>query len=498
MMRGTQTAGTPSRGRWFSAASLFSLALAGCGGGGGSGSSQPLADSSGNSPAASPPAGYAQFIYPTPGQLSVSKGQAFQWSAVSGAASYQLQLGSSYGANDIFDSGAITATSVTLPQLPAAGVVYARVRAVPSGWSTALPPGYYPRGTYATFRTDVQVAGASFTYPVSNGTADGDTPIAWTADPVAQGYRLVLVNASDGSMLLDTGTIHSTLRVVSGLPAGAKINATLSTYYTQNITKSQTLSFTVGNPAVSVAGMLAVARSLGAAVRLMADLDNQPHDGTPLAIVAAAADAGAVDCVAFSNALVAELADANMPLQYRTRGVCFNSPDCHELVEVLDSDHSRWVTVDPTFGLYTLNAAAQAATVEEISAAARTADFGSLSYVYLTSSGNTYAKAYYLDYPTLFLGVYAPGTIGDFEEPPVASLEPYYDLVGPSVNGPNSGFYAIQCAAGSTSATANWDGTVRSDPCQNGFTPVAYGYAVSLVTGDPSAAAIWTPHRFAF
>ncbi len=360
------------------------------------------------------------------------------------------------------------------------------------------PARLYPRGTYATFRTDAQVSGASFTYPPNNATADADSPIAWTADPVAQGYRLVLVNASDASTLLDTGTIHSSMRVVAGLPAGTKITATLSTYYTANLSRSQTLSFTAGNSTVSVAGMLAVARSLGGTVRQMADLDNQPHDGTPLAIVAAAADVGAVDCVAFSNALLAELTDANFPLQYRARGVCFSSPDCHELVEVLDSDHDRWVTVDATFGLYTLNGSAQAATIEEISAAARSVDFGSLSYVYLTNSGNLYAKAYYLDYPTLFLGVYVPGTINDFEEAPVASLVPYFDLVGTSVDGPMSGFYAIQCATGSSSATANWDGTVRTDPCRSGFTPIAYGYAVSLVSGDSSAAAIWTPHRFAF
>ena len=103
----------------------------------------------------------------------------------------------------------------------------------------APPPGCYPRGTYATFRTDAQVSGASFTYPPNNATADADSPIAWTADPVARGYRLVLVNASDASTLLDTGTIHSSMRVVAGLPAGTKITATLSTYYTANLSRSR-------------------------------------------------------------------------------------------------------------------------------------------------------------------------------------------------------------------------------------------------------------------
>src|SRR5438067_13389629 len=94
------------------------LSLAGCGGGSDSGSSLRPIDSVSRLPAVP---GWAQFTYPTSGQLSVQAAHPFTWTAVSGAQGYQLQVGTSFGANDVFDSGVITTTSVVVPKLPACG-----------------------------------------------------------------------------------------------------------------------------------------------------------------------------------------------------------------------------------------------------------------------------------------------------------------------------------------------------------------------------------------
>ena len=421
----------------------------------------------------------------------------FEWEPVENAAYYQLQLGRTREGSDIFDSGAITGTSVTVTNLPAAGVVYARVRMIPQGWSTEIPAGRFPHATYATFSTDANLTGATFSAPAAGTTVDADTPLQWQAEPLATGYRLTLSNAADDSALLDTGLIHGTLRVVRGLPSGASITATLVTYYSQNMSRTHTLSFVAGNPSVSVPGMLAVARTLAANVRRMADIDNQPYDGLPLYARSLSAAHGASDCVDFSQALLDSLADAGFPLKARSRGICYNSPNCHELVEILDSDQSRWITLDPTFGLYTLNASGEAASAEEISEAVRAQAFSSLSFVFLTPAEKAYATGYYLDYPLLFINLYTIGS-QNFEQPPPASLEPFLDLIGSATDSPVSNFYSIQCAAGSASATANWDGTVRSYPCTNGYTQIFWGIKVSLVPGDSSAAAIWRPHRFVF
>src|SRR2546430_715972 len=139
----------------------------------------------------------------------------------------------------------------------------------------------------------------------------------------------------------------------------------------------------------------------------MPAVDSQPRDGTVLAAVTAQEADVVSACAAFTTALLTELTYANLPLQSRELAVCFNtdSYDCHALVEVLDADTQRWITIDPTLGLYALNATGQPATSAEISAAARSLAFDQLSFTYLTSAGAAYAHAYYIDYPLLFLSI---------------------------------------------------------------------------------------------
>jgi hypothetical protein len=484
---------------WRPAIAATLLTLSACGGGGGSPAAESQAAVVAGLNATSPVVGWTQFIYPSTGQVSVKASHPFAWRPVSGAQAYQLQVGSSFGASDVFDSGIITATSVVVPNLPLTGALYARVRAIPAGWSTALSGGF-PRATYVTFALDANVTGAAFTYPAAGATAQADTPISWQADPLARSYRLTIGSTAGGSDLLDTGSIHSTQRVVSGLPSGATVYATLHTTYAGNLTQSKSVSFIAGKAGITSAAMLAVARNLGAQVRGMADGDNQPLDGSALAGAAASEGEAVADCGAFTTALLAELADANVPLQARDLSICFNTNtyDCHELVEVLDTDSQRWLTIDPTFGLYALNAQGEPATAAEVSAAARALAFHQLSFTYLTAAGDAYAHAYYIDYPLLFLNVYQPGSTQDLVQAPPASLQPYFDLVGTAVNGTVSGYYAAECGSGYSSADADWDGTTQSYPCNNGFSPIVWAISVSVIPGDLSATAIWQTHRFVF
>jgi hypothetical protein len=478
------------------------LLLAGCGGGGGAQSANSPNFASSSSTTVTPPnvAGWSQFVYPVSGQLGVTAGQAFQWTEVSGAQAYQLQVGTTVGGSDVFDSGPIAATSISVPKLPAAQTLYARVRAIPTGWSTTINGPNFPRASYATFRTDANVTGATFASPAPGTVLDADTPVVWQSEPLAQGYRLTLGSTMGAADLLDSGTIHTPQRLVSGLGGGAAVYATLYTYYAQNITRSHSASFIAGNASPTNAAMLAVARNLAAQVRNMADIDNQPYDDTLLRAITAAQNDAVADCGAFTATLLSVLAEAGVPLQSRQLKVCLNtnSYDCHALVELFDPDTQRWITVDPTFGLYALNAQAQAATSAEISAAARTQTFGQLSFVYLTSAGDGYARTYYIDYPLLFLNVYQPGSDTELMEPAPASLTPYFDPLGAGVNGAASGAYAAQCADGYSSSTADWDGVRQTYTCTSGFTPIFYGFAVSTLQGDPSTAGIWRTHRFVF
>ncbi len=287
---------------------------------------------------------------------------AISWTAVPNSQGYQLQVGTSFGASNVFDSGVISTTHIGVPNLPVRGTLYARVRAIPIGWSTALS-GNFPRGAYVTFRVDDDVTGATFTSPAPGAIVDADVPIAWRPTPLARGFRLTIGSSAGASDLHDTGTILSPVRVVPGLPSGATVYATLYTYYTGGVVRTQARSFIVGSPITSTAGMLTVARHLAARVRGMADSDNQPLDGTLLAQATAQEGDAVSDCSAFTASLLTELTQANVQLQSRQVSVCFNpdSYDCHALVEVLDPDSQRWITIDPTFGLYALNALGQPA-----------------------------------------------------------------------------------------------------------------------------------------
>lgn len=481
------------------AAVLALLVCSGCGGGGDS--AAPPAATQGPTrvnTSIQAASGYTRFTYPVSGQLGVDATHVIEWQSVSGAGSYQLQVGTAPETGDVFDSGIVTTTSLSVPQLPASGTLYARVRVIKQGASTSLPAGDFPWATYLTFSMDTGVTGADFTYPVAGGSFDADTPMTWQADALAQGYQLTITNPADGGkVLLDTGQIRSLTRVVAGLPLGVPLTASLRTFYAQGVTRTHTLSFTTTSGTTSTAGMLALARSLAGTVRQMADGDNQPRDLTPLATMTLAMDDGSSDCVDYAATLLAEFVDSGLPLTVRTRDVCFNPPDCHELVEVFDPDTKGWVNLDPTFGLYVLGSGGVAASVDEISATVRAGAPSTLGFTYLTPAGSVYAHGYYLDYPLLFLQVYKTGSTTEFEQP-VPALEPYLDFVGSSVDGPPSNLYTIQCAAGSSSANANWDGTQKQHPCTNGFTEIFWGFAVQLVPGDSSATAIWKPHRFAF
>ncbi len=476
---------------------LALVVIGGCGGGGGNNAPAPA-----NAQVAPGnvfvETGWPQFSYPSSGQLSVDSSHPFQWASVPNAVAYQLQVGTSLEAHDIFDSGIISGTSVTVPNLPSSGVVYARVRAILKGWSTDLISGY-PRASHVAFRMDAGVEGATFVAPAAGRLADADTAVTWTADPLAQFYQLLIGTSKGDSDLLDSGPIHSRMRVVPGLPAGQVAYATLKTTYAGAIVRSQEMSYTVGAPTTTSAGMLIVARSLTADVREMADTDNQPYDGTPLISTVGATGTGVADCNTFAVTLLSQLSDANVTLQSRLLAACLNpnSYDCHALVEILDTDTMRWVTLDPTFGLYALNFAGQPATSAEISAAARAQAFTQLSYEFLTPRGNAYALAYYIDYPLLFIDIYQPDSSA-LVEPAPPTLQPYFDLVGSATSSPYSDYYAIQCAAGYTSATANWDGSTKTYGCLSGFTPVFSGISVSLIASEPSAAAVWRIHRFFF
>src|SRR5262249_43823039 len=142
---------------------------------------------------------------------------------------------------------------------------------------------------------------------------------------------------------------------------------------------------------------------------------------------------------------------------------------------MLDTDSGRWLVLDPTFAIETLNADGVPATAQEISAAARGRNWSLLSFTYLTAAGDAHARNYHLDYPLPYLNVYD----GDSTTPsePSVPLTPYLDYLGVSVDA--YGIYTSPCTA--------------ADPdCSDGY----YGLRYQAPYSNP--AGIYGPHWFVF
>src|ERR1700737_1053044 len=121
----------------------------------------------------------ATFIYPVNGQQNVSASTPFQWTTAAGGLGYYLYVGTSAGASNLVNSGALHTTSYKVPALPGNQTLYARVWTQTSaGWTL-----------YQDITFTAASAKATFIYPV-NGQQNVSisTPFRWTAASGGPGY----------------------------------------------------------------------------------------------------------------------------------------------------------------------------------------------------------------------------------------------------------------------------------------------------------------------
>jgi hypothetical protein len=128
--------------------------------------------------------------------------------------SYELMVGSHPGGSNLFDSGSITMTSMTVPAsaMPAGQLLYARV------------VYHLGDGTQRVTDNVFAVAGSNIAPSQMNwgsntsGAVDTSLPFAWNADDLAQAYRLEILNGS--TTVADSGAIHVPEYFDESLPTG--------------------------------------------------------------------------------------------------------------------------------------------------------------------------------------------------------------------------------------------------------------------------------------
>ena len=432
------------------------------------------------------------FLYPRLGQLGLSGGTTFQWTSVAGADAYQVSVGSTLGAADLFQSGLVSTTSMDVGALPAASVLYARVQARTNGtWQT----------TDIVFSTGA-TPGAAITYPGTGGSFDASQGFQWTLVPVAFGYRLQIGTTPGAADLLDTGTVKVTRRLLGNLPVGQTLYGQLTTQFGDGTSSSQSFQFTVTNPNVSSADQWTATRWAVAAVRGMALMDGSAEPTSLLSDAMHQDLHSNASCTDYALAEIAYLQQLNAGMPARQLNVCLNpnSYDCHTLVEVYDSTSATWEVIDPTFGLIPHRSTdGGIATSADMSNAARAMTWTAINYEFVTAATNTYAQAYYLDYPLLFVNVYQPGSSTILVQPTVDITPLYSSLQSNSVTA--AGMYAVQCPVGMNSVTLLLNGQTTQISCQPGLnwiSPVAAASSISPLPSGVSNYVILTPVRNVF
>jgi K+-transporting ATPase c subunit len=161
---------------------------------------------------------------PVPGSVLPGEDVTFQWSAAGTVTDYVLQIGSSIGASDLYDSGSLgTATSVNVTGLPVDGsAIFVRLNSTVDGNLQTDDFTY----TAADF-TPTMVSP-----PPGSTINGGSATFQWTDNGAAvTNWQLQIGTTPGGAEVDDTGVVGPSItsRVVSTLPIdGSTVYARLS------------------------------------------------------------------------------------------------------------------------------------------------------------------------------------------------------------------------------------------------------------------------------
>jgi hypothetical protein len=163
----------------------------------------------------------ARFTYPTVGAVGIDPQHPFQWTAADDADGYTLQIGTSWGANDLLDTGEIQSTSFLPSGLPVNQTLYARIR---------TRTGSITRDDDTVFTLANSVAPAEIVEPADGESSFGTgVPFRWTEVDMATGYRLRIGTSAGAGDLHDSGEIFVTRRFVRDLPIGVTLYGEVQT-----------------------------------------------------------------------------------------------------------------------------------------------------------------------------------------------------------------------------------------------------------------------------
>jgi hypothetical protein len=426
----------------------------------------------------------ATLVSPKSGSVLASGSTTFAWQAISGATAYRLLLGTSFGASNVLDSGVLAGNSVEVPAVSTGTPLYARLLTQKWGgwrWSDAV----YSASTAYIPELVTPADGAA--------NVDTGIPFEWEASAFSATFRLEIGSSPGANDLHDSGEIAVLKRFVGSLPMGKTLYGRISALFGE-VWVPRDFTFTVRSNGSTAPQAVAAALWATDFVRGMADDNNVSYPDTPLARRMALQGLPAAFCTDYAAVLLDMLLQANVTQPAKWLNVCLkpNAYDCHTLVEFQDPLSGTWMLLDPTFDLTVRRVSDGSwASAWDVSLATQRLRFSDVSFMFLGSRGDSLARAYYLDYPLLYLNVYSDGA----EMDPASALSSmlYFDPV--SLPLPAPGPYALRSVP-QEEMQVFVDGfatTLIGDPIDG----MSYVFWASSIENSPGVTVV-RPHRFVF
>jgi hypothetical protein len=438
----------------------------------------------------------ARIIRPTQQAIAASPTQPFTWTpgaVLSGRnPSYELMIGTRPGGGDLYDSGMIGTTSVAVPAaaLRAGGELYARV-------IVKLGDGTQRRADSVFAMSGTIMRPSELNWGSAGSQAvDTSHPFAWDASDLAQGYRF---EVSDGSsMVVDSGPIHVSEYFAESLQPGsytARLGTELggSWWWTSS-------PFTVVRSASSAESQIAAAHWATDFVRHMADIDGFAYQWSDLwQYTNARWPRVMTTCGVYALELLNVLAQMNVAAsqpaaeQPKSVSIAFLADDAddHVVDDFWDSDDGDWIVLDPTFDIAMQRTTdGHWATAQDAHLAIAAQDWSAISYVPLGDFGFSIAKAYYLDYPLLYLNV--PETArgaGADPTPYLSPIDPWPDA--------DRGVYMAQSSQTPIELVIDGDDTSVDTSAAGGYSK-AFSASSVAPSSDGEQVELFTPARHVF
>jgi hypothetical protein len=329
---------------------------------------------------------------------------AFNWTSISGATEYQLDIGSSVGAKDAYSTRGTTSTSASAMLQPNA-TYYARI------WTDTAGTWSHVDSIFATGN-----ALAHLSYPQNGATGVSQfLPFTWNQSPEATGYTLIVsptgygVNdfyVSAGSTLIPTDTSQ----YVYALQPNMTYYAQLCTAFSAGSACTYS-TFTIGPPPPLPPDRNAFYQTIfaltGRVVQMGPEPSRIPIHGSLLEqqmLSYAGNPASGAQCGNFTTTLLNLFTENGILGRIRT--LSLDGVEGHVTAEYWDPFNQKWQAADATFGVVFFDPSTQTGQgADDVSNLLVNGQVSSIDMSLATNWGSLYLTSYYMDPITYYVNV---------------------------------------------------------------------------------------------